>query len=108
MHITMVKKRLADGSECRKCQDASSTLQTRGLWSRIDDVVWAKEGDDASPGMVLAARLGVEQAPFFIVRDGSAEQVYTSVLQLVRDRLRQEVTSSQQAAAIDPDDIGGI
>jgi hypothetical protein len=58
--------------------------------------------------MVLASRLGVEQAPFFIVRDGSGEQVYTSVLQLVRERLQQEVTSVQQAAAIDPDDIGGI
>jgi hypothetical protein len=108
MHITMVKKRLADGSECRKCQDASSTLQSRGLWDRIDEVVWAKEGDDASPGMVLAGRFGVEQAPFFVVRDGSREQVYTSVLQLVRDRLQQDVTSAQQAAAIDPDDIGGI
>jgi len=108
MHITMVKKRLADGSECRKCQDASATLQSRGLWNRIDEVVWAKEGDDASPGMVLAGQYGVEQAPFFIVRDGSADQVYTSVLQLVQSRLQQEVSSTQQAAAIDPDDIGGI
>jgi hypothetical protein len=108
MHITMVKKRLADGSECRKCQDASATLESRGLLTRIDEVVWAKEGDDASPGMVLAGKLGVEQAPFFIVRDGSDERVYTSVLQLVRERLQQDVTSAQQAAAIDPDDIGGI
>ena len=108
MHITMVKKRLADGGECRKCQDASAMLQSRGLWDRINDVVWAQEGDAASPGMVLSERFGVEQAPFFIVRDGEGESVYTSVLQLMRERLQQAVSTVEQAAAIDPDDIGGI
>jgi hypothetical protein len=68
MHITMVKKRLADGSECRKCQEASAYLESRGLWGKIDDVVWAQEGDATSAGMQLGARLGVEQAPFFVVR----------------------------------------
>ena len=108
MHITMVKKRLADGSECRKCQEAGATLQSRGLWNRIDEVVWAHEGDDTSPGMALGARLGVERAPFFVVRDDRGEQVYTSVLQLMRERLEQQVTTAQEAAAINPDDIGGI
>lgn len=108
MHITMVKKRLTDGSECRKCQEASAVLESRGLWDRVDDVVWAQEGDDASPGVVLAARLGVERAPFFIVRDDGGEQVYVSVLQLMRERLEQKVTAAQEAAAINPDDIGGI
>src|SRR5438132_7735484 len=83
MHITMVKKRLADGTECRKCQEATAYLQSRGLWSRIDDVVWAEEDDDASAGMVLGPRLGVERAPFFVVRDERGEAVYGSVLQLV-------------------------
>ena len=108
MHITMVKKHLADGGECRKCQDASALLQSRGLWDRIDEVVWAQEGDAASPGTVLAARWGIEQAPFFIVRDSQGESVYTSVLQLMRERLQQAVSTAEQAAAIDPDDIGGI
>jgi len=108
MHITMVKKRLADGGECRKCQDASAMLQSRGLGDRIDEVVWAQEGDAASPGTVLAARWGIEQAPFFVVRDGQGESVYTSVLQLMRERLQQQVTTQEQAAAIDPDDVGGI
>ena len=31
MHITMVKKRLADGSECRKCEDVSALLRSRGV-----------------------------------------------------------------------------
>jgi hypothetical protein len=108
MHITMVKKRLADGGECRKCQDASAMLLSRGLWDRIDEVVWAQEGDAASPGMVLSERFGVDLAPFFVVRDGQGESVYTSVLQLMRERLQQAVSTAEQAAAIDPDDIGGI
>jgi len=109
MHITMVKKRLADGSECRKCQEASEHLHSRGLWDRIDQVVWAQEGDAASPGMQLGAGLGVDRAPFFVVREPSgAQTVYVSVLQLVKERLGQAVTVQEQVQAIDPDDIGGI
>lgn len=108
MHITMVKKRLVDGNECRKCQEASAMLKSRGLWERIDEVVWAQEGDESSPGSLVAARLGIEQAPFFVVRDTPGESVYTSVLQLMRERLQQEVGAVQQAVTIDVDDIGGI
>jgi hypothetical protein len=104
----MVKKRLADGTECRKCQEATAVLRSRGLWPRIDEVVWAFEDDASSPGMVLGQRLGVERAPFFVVRDGRGETVYASVLQLVRERLDANVTAAEQARSIDPDDIGGI
>lgn len=108
MHITMVKKKLLDGSDCRKCAEITEHLRTRGLWDRIDEVVWAQEGDPSSPGMVLGTRLGVERAPFFVVRDGSGEKVYTSVLQLIREQLGQSVTTLDQARDVDPDDIGGI
>jgi len=106
MHVTMVKKRLADGSECRKCQDATAHLQSRNLWNRIDEVVWAREDDAASPGVQLGARLGVDQAPFFVVRDAGQESVYVSVLQLIRDRFGVAVSAAQQATAIDADDLG--
>jgi hypothetical protein len=108
VHITMVKKRLADGTECRKCQEAAAHLQSRGLWNRIDEVVWAREDDPDSPGMVLGTRLGVERAPFFVVKDERGEAVYVSVLQLVRERFGQAVTAAEQAQTIDADDIGGI
>ena len=108
MHVTMVKKRLSDGTECRKCQDATELLHSRGLWSRIDEVVWAHEGDPDSAGMQMAARLGVDKAPFFVVRDERGEAVYVSVLQLARERFEQTVPAQQQAAAVDIDDIGGI
>jgi hypothetical protein len=108
MHITMVKKTLADGSDCRKCADASEYLQSRGLWDRVNDVIWADENDVDSPGMRLAARFGVDHAPFFIVRDDSAESVYTSVLHLVRERFGQTVTAADEARTIDVEEIGGI
>lgn len=109
MHVTMVKKRLRAGADCRKCEEATEHLRSRGLLDRIDEVVWAVEDDPASPGMVLGARLGVDRAPFFVVRDDAGrEHVYTSVLQLVRDRFGQPVDSRDQARVIDPDDVGGL
>jgi len=108
MHVTMVKKKLADGSDCRKCGEVTAYLETHGFWDRIDDVVWAHENDPESPGMVLGARLGVERAPFFVVRDERGETVYTSVLQLIQERFGREVTAAERARDVDPDDVGGI
>jgi hypothetical protein len=108
MRVTMVKKRLKDGSECRKCAEATEHLRARGLFGRIDEVVWALEDDPASPGMVLGARLGVERAPFFIVRDDDGETVYTSVLQLIQKRFGEQVSTLERAREVDPDDVGGI
>jgi hypothetical protein len=108
MHITMVKKRMRDGSDCHKCAEVTEHLRTRGLLDRIDAVVWAYEGDATSPGTVLGDRLGVASAPFFVVRDDDGETVYTSVLRLIQDRFGAEVSTLDQARDIDPDDIGGI
>ena len=104
----MVKKRLADGRECRKCAQATEQLQSRGLWERIDEVIEAREDDPSSAGSQLATRFGVDTAPFFIVRDNAGEHVYTSVMRLIQDRLGRAVSDGERARAIDPDDIGGI
>jgi hypothetical protein len=109
----MVKKKMKDGSDCRKCAEVTEFLQSRGLWSRIDEIVWAVEEDPQSPGAVLGARLGVERAPFFVVRDDAGdEKVYTSALKLIQERLEgaggPEITTLDQARDVDPDDIGGI
>lgn len=104
----MVKKKLADGSDCRKCAEVTTMLERRGFWNRIDEVVWAHEDDPESPGMVLGARLGVERAPFFVVRDERGESVYTSALLLIQERFKEQVTSGERARDVDPDDVGGI
>ena len=108
MHITMVKKAGGDGLDCRKCEEATEYLRSRGLWERVDEVIWAVEDDPTSPGMELGRRHGVDRAPFFVIRDDQGETVYTSVLHLVRERLGADVTAKEEAQAIDVDDIGGI
>jgi phosphoadenosine phosphosulfate reductase len=87
MHVTMVKKRLANGQPCEKCVQAEELLKRRGLWERIDEVVWADESDPSSAGMQLAEAKGVKLAPFFIVKDDAGEQVYTSALGFIKERL---------------------
>ncbi len=87
MHVTMIKKRLASGEPCGKCIQAEELLKRRGLWERIDEVVWADENDESSPGMKLAKEKSVSLAPFFIVKEGEREQVYTSVMSFIKERL---------------------
>ncbi len=83
----MVKKRLANGQPCEKCGQAEELLKRRGLWQHIDEVIWADENDASSAGMQLAEAKGVQLAPFFIVKDDGAEQVYTSALGFIKERL---------------------
>jgi hypothetical protein len=108
MHITMVKKKMRDGSDCHKCAEAAAHLRARGLWERVDEVVWAQEGEPNSPGFVLAKRLGIDRAPFFVVRDAEGEKIYTSVLRLIQERFGEDSSTLEQARDVDPDDIGGI
>jgi phosphoadenosine phosphosulfate reductase len=87
--VIMVKKRLRSGEPCRKCAQAEDMLRRRGVWEHIHEVVWADEGDPDSPGWDLARRHGVENAPFFLVRTGEEERVYTSALKLVKEVFQQ-------------------
>ena len=50
MHITFVKKILADGQACRKCRDVEQRLERSGYWSAIDEVIIADERDPDSAG----------------------------------------------------------
>jgi phosphoadenosine phosphosulfate reductase len=96
----MVKKRLLGGEPCKKCVDAEELLKARGLWPRIDEVVWAVEGDAESAGMKLAAQHQVELAPFFIVTaEGTAPRVYTSTLQFIKQELSATTTPVAISAA---------
>jgi phosphoadenosine phosphosulfate reductase len=104
MHITMVKKRLANGEACRKCGQAEELLRSRGLWERVNEVVWANEGEPDSAGMQLGARLGVGVAPFFIVREGEGSPtVYESVLKLIKERLTDTPRAEPHAALTQAD-----
>jgi phosphoadenosine phosphosulfate reductase len=114
----MVKKRLANGNPCDKCAQTEEMLRRRGLWERIDDVVWVIEGDDQSEGAKLGKIHDVKVAPFFILahEDGS-ETVYTSPLRLIRDHLSvpgpepEEPSvrlASEASPSLDADELAGV
>jgi phosphoadenosine phosphosulfate reductase len=103
MVVTMVKKRFANGETCGKCLQAEELLKSRGLWTRIDKVAWADESDPSSPGMQLAQRLGVDHAPFFVVKeDDGRTTVYESVLKLIKERLAGEPAAALGATPTMP------
>ena len=95
----MVKKRLASGEACAKCAQTEKLLVDRGLWDRIDEVVWAVEGEPESPGFRLADEHQIESAPFFIVEEGGASTIYTSALKLIKERLGAAPTGRTAPAA---------
>ncbi len=80
----MVKKRLADGSECRKCAEATDFLQAKGVWDAIDEIVWYDESDPESPGAVLAAEHEMERAPFFLIERRGNVTAIDSVMRAYR------------------------
>lgn len=90
----MIKKRLANGQPCAKCDQAEALLKARGLWERIDRVVWADENEPESEGVALARRFGVELAPFFLLEESGHEpEVLTATLKLVK-RLQASPTAA--------------
>lgn len=95
--ITLVKKVLANGEDCRKCLDVMSRLEKDHLLAKIDDIVIADERDNNSAGMRLARQFDVQLAPFFLVRGDEQTQVYTSYLALKRDVLKHNLNSSESA-----------
>jgi phosphoadenosine phosphosulfate reductase len=100
MRVTMVKKQLLSGEPCKKCGDAEALLKARGLWSSIDEVLVAAEGDAESPGMKLAARYKVDLAPFFVIESaGSEPRVFTSTLQFIKEGLGGAATPVPNVAS---------
>jgi hypothetical protein len=83
--ITLVKKRLADGSPCRKCVEVQARLEAQGLAGSIDRVVYADECEPGGEGWRLAAEHGCRSAPFFVVEEDGAARVHTVYLQFVRE-----------------------
>ena len=106
MHITFVKKILANGEPCAKCADVQQRLVSSGQIDSIQSVVIADERDPHSEGMRLADAHGVEVAPFFIVEDGDRTTVYTVYLRFAREVLggkSRRVEEAQEVLRANPD-----
>jgi hypothetical protein len=82
--ITMIKKILSDGSECKKCKEVTNFLKEKNLLDRIDKIVYADPRDPQGEGMKLAKFWSVKRAPFFIVEEKGKTIVYSSVIEMIR------------------------
>ncbi len=101
MKITFVKKILADGSPCPKCQDVQDKLEKSGQIARIEETIIADERDPNSAGMLLAAQFEVNRAPFFIVEEEHKDtRVYTVYLKFVKEVLEQETEEAEELSEI--------
>ena len=56
MRITLVKKVLADGQDCRKCREVHERLEKGGYLDRIDRTLVADERNPASAGRMVGAQ----------------------------------------------------
>jgi len=100
MHITFVKKRLANGAFCAKCLDVEARLRQDGHMDRIDEVLIADEADASSPGQQLARCHGVARAPFFVVRVQDETSIHTVYLRFVREVLNGRTSAKREAEEI--------
>ncbi len=88
MKITMVKKILSDGRQCKKCGDVQRKLDESGYIHKISRVIEADENDPFCEGMMLADLFQVDKAPFFIVEEqGKPPVIYTIYFKLVKEVL---------------------
>ena len=72
-HVIFVKKILADGAPCKKCNEVSDRLVKDELMASINHIAIADQRDPESEGMRLALEHKVERAPFFVVENDADE-----------------------------------
>jgi len=89
MKITMVKKILEDGSECKKCKEVTERLKAHNEMDKIDHVAYADVRESDSEGFRLAEKHSMEYTPFFIVEEDGKETVYKTYLQLRKNAFNQ-------------------
>lgn len=113
MHITLVKKILADGSPCSKCADIVERLESSGNMRFINRTVIADLRDPNSEGLQIAQQYNVERAPFFVVQTDNGDTViYTVYLKMVKEMLEPHnaaVTgTTPPPATVDTDELKDI
>ncbi|MFP4622277.1 MAG: hypothetical protein ACLFM7_13270 [Bacteroidales bacterium] len=89
MKITMVKKLLEDGSECKKCQEVTERLNAHNEMDKIDRIAYADVRDPESEGFKLAKKYNMDTTPFFLVEDNEKVSVYKTYLELRKNVFNQ-------------------
>ncbi len=100
MHITFVKKILASGEPCQKCLDVEKRLNEAGQMAQIDEVLIADERDSQSAGSLLAAKVGANRAPFFVVEDEGETKLYTVYFKFAKEVLGKQQSTTDESREI--------
>ncbi len=97
--ITLVKKILTNGLPCKRCAEMLHKLEASGHIGIINSIVIADERDSNSPGMLLAKKFNVDQAPFFILEQQSGETniltTYSEFLEKAAGQAADKTTALQ-------------
>lgn len=91
----MVKKILANGQPCKKCEDVERRLREANHWAKLDAIVIANENDPKSEGMELAQSYDIGVAPFFIVENEGEIKIYTLYFKFVSEVLKGNSSNAQ-------------
>lgn len=89
MKITMVKKLLEDGSECKKCREVTERLKIHNEWEKIDRIAYADVRAPGSEGFKIAEKHGMDITPFFVVEEDGQETAYKTYLELRKNLFNQ-------------------
>lgn len=87
--VLMVKKRMSDGGDCKRCVDIQKRLDTDGIVS-VERTLYAEEGVEESDGVRLSKEFGMRTAPFFLVKQPGSEsfeavESYFKVKKMMKD-----------------------
>jgi len=100
-NIVFVKKILANGEPCRKCEQVLARLHEDQLFDSLDQIIIANESNPDSEGMRLATEHEVNRAPFFIVEyDSGRKDVYDIYL-----KFRKVIAASAEAVEEKTEDL---
>ncbi len=94
MKITLIKKIMEDGGECRKCREVAERLEAGDEMRFIDRVIIADVREPGSEGMRIAAAHKIETAPFFVVEEDGKETLYKTYMQFKRKVLQKAVEAA--------------
>lgn len=103
--VLMVKKRMKDGNDCRRCVQIQELIEKDDFKKHIDDTIFAVEGEEGSDGLKLSRDFGMRTAPFFVVRmpgenKFTAVESYLKLKKMMRD-YEAEQTSADGECTID-------
>lgn len=111
MKITLVKKIMENGEECKKCAEVTDRLKAGSELEFIDNIVFADMRDQDAEGNRLAEKYNVDIAPFFIVEESGSVIIYKTYMELKKKVLKKALDQADtdiEAKRIADDELDSV